>query len=323
MMRSRILPAGEDRLCNRAASRRRPQARWHRLVRCLAWPSLMLPLAGCAGGPLDPHGPISAALKSILFNSVFVMLLIVVPTIALGLFCAWWYRASNPRARYQPDFTHSGRVELVIWSGPVLIILLLSGVIWIGSFSLDPAKPLVSDKKPLEVQVVSLDWKWLFIYPEQNIASVNDLVIPEDTPVHFSMTSASVMNTLYIPQLAGMVYVMNGMATQLNLQADNPGDYVGRSGHFSGDGFSDMQFTTHAVPAGDFDSWVTKVQQDGPALDIPGYRELSRQSQNIAPFTYRSAEPGLFEAVVRQHIPPGPGPEQGRGSPEIHPQARR
>jgi cytochrome o ubiquinol oxidase subunit 2 len=323
MTRLRILPTGMEQLRSRTTGRRKHQVPRQGTAFRLVCPSLLFLLAGCAGGPLDPHGPISAALKSILLNSVFVMLLIVVPTLALGMFCAWWYRASNTRARYQPDFTHSGRVELVIWSGPILIIMLLGGVIWIGSFALDPAKPLASDKKTLEVQVVSLDWKWLFIYPEQRIASVNQLVIPEDRPVHFSMTSASVMNTLYIPQLAGMVYVMNGMATQLHVQADNPGNYLGRSAHFSGDGFSGMQFITHAVPEGDFAAWISKVQQDGPALDVPGYRELSRQSQNVSPFTYRAAEPGLFEAVVRQQIPPGPGPEQGRGSPDTHPQARR
>jgi cytochrome o ubiquinol oxidase subunit 2 len=150
------------------------------------------------------------------------MLAIVVPTIAATFAFAWWFRASNARARYLPDWVFSGRIELIVWSIPLLVIMLLGGVAGIGSHDLDPAKPLTSDTPPFEVQVVSLDWKWLFIYPSHGVASVNQLVIPAATPIHFSLTSASVMNVFFVPQLGSMIYTMNGMTTQLNLQADSP-----------------------------------------------------------------------------------------------------
>src|SRR4051812_2326242 len=159
------------------------------------------------------------------------MLAIVIPTILATLAFAWWFRESNSRARYLPDWAYSGRIELVVWAIPTLVILFLGGVTWIGSYDLDPARPLSSHVKPLEVQVVSLDWKWLFIYPEQGVAAVNELVVPAGRPVHFSLTSASVMNAFFVPQLGSMIYAMNGMTTQLHLQADRPGDFYGRSSH--------------------------------------------------------------------------------------------
>ena len=170
------------------------------------------------------------------------MLAIVVPTIAATFAFAWWFRASNTRATYLPDWEYSGRIELIVWAIPLLVIMLLGGVAWIGSHDLDPAKPLASNTPPLEVQVVSLDWKWLFIYPDQHIASVNQLVVPAGTPIHFSLTSASVMNAFFVPQLGSMIYTMNGMTTQLYLQADAPGTFLGLSSHFSGDGFSGHAF---------------------------------------------------------------------------------
>ena len=192
----------------------------------------------------------------ILIDSLAIMLAIVVPTIVATLAFAWWFRASNTRARYLPDWDYSGRIELIVWSIPLLVIMLLGGVAWIGSHDLDPAKPLASNTPPLEVQVVSLDWKWLFIYPDQGVASVNQLVVPVGVPLHFSLTSASVMNAFFIPQLGSMIYTMNGMTTQLNLQADAPGTFRGLSSHFSGDGFSDMHFEVLAVPAERFNAWI-------------------------------------------------------------------
>ena len=187
-----------------------------------------------------------------MIDSLAIMLAIVVPTIAATFAVAWWFRASNMRARYLPDWVFSGRIELVVWSIPLLTIMLLGGVAWIGSHDLDPAKPLPSNTPPLEVQVVSLDWKWLFIYPGQRVASVNQLVVPAGVPIHFSLTSASVMNVFFVPQLGSMIYTMNGMTTQLNLRADAPGTFLGLSSHYSGDGFSDMHFDVQAVPAEQF-----------------------------------------------------------------------
>ena len=199
-------------------------------------------LSGCDWAVLDPKGPIGDANKTILIDSVAIMLAIVVPTIVVTLGVAWWYRSSNTRARYLPDFEYSGQLELIVWAIPVLTIMLFGGVAWVGSHDLDPAKPLVSKEEPLNVQVVSLDWKWLFIYPDQHVASVNQLVIPAGMPIRFSLTSGSVMTAFFVPQLGSMIYTMNRMMTQLNLAADEPGTFRGLAAQLSGDGFADMHF---------------------------------------------------------------------------------
>jgi cytochrome o ubiquinol oxidase subunit II len=286
-----------------------------RLIAMLA----MLGLSGCAGGILDPKGPIGVAERTILLNSLAIMLAIVIPTIAAILGFAWWYRDSNHKARYRPDFVYSGRIELVVWSIPTLVILFLGGIIWIGSYQLDPYQPLPSEKKTLEVQVVSLDWKWLFLYPDQGVASVNELVVPVGTPVHFSLTSASVMNTFFVPQLGSMIYTMNGMTTQLHLQADHEGSYYGRSAHFSGDGFPQMQFQARAVSDADFAAFIDKAKASEAALDQRSYGDLARQSIGDPPKTFRLADPHLFHAVATQALPPGPGPEHGRPGPDVFP----
>ena len=270
---------------------------------------------------MDPQGPVGAGNTEILLNALWIMLAIVVPTILATLFFAWWFRASNARAHYRPDWVYSGRMELIVWGIPLLVIMFLGGLIWIGSHELDPFRPISNDKQPTRVQVVSLDWKWLFIYPDQGIASVNELVVPAGVPIHFSLTSASVMNMFFVPQLGSMIATMNAMVTQVHLEASRPGDYYGQSAQLSGDGFSDMHFTLRAVSEDDFARWVTTVRQAGPALDRTAYVSLSRQSQNVQPFTYRSVEPGLFQAVVSQQLPPGPGPQAGRGGPTVHPRA--
>jgi cytochrome o ubiquinol oxidase subunit II len=278
-------------------------------------------LSGCAGGILQPQGPIGAAGSKILLNAVGIMSVIVVPTIVALLVIGFWFRASNTRARYQPSFVYSGRLEIIVWSIPLLVIMFLSGLTWIGSHELDPFVPIASNAKdppPLEVQVVSLDWKWLFIYPQQRVASVNELVVPVGTPVHFFLTSATVMNQFFVPQLGSMIATMNGMQTQLHLQADHPGNYFGLSAQYSGDGFSGMNFTVRAVTQDDFQHWVAATQQgNGPVLDRNGYFDLLRESCNVKPFTYRNADPSLFAAVVSDKLPPGPGPYVGRAGPGV------
>ena len=186
-------------------------------------------LGGCSEGVLDPKGPIAAAERQILFNSLGIMLAIVIPTILATLGVAFWFRSSNRRARYLPDFEYSGRLEMLVWSIPAMTVLLVGGVAWVGSHDLDPRKPIASTVKPVRVQVVSLDWKWLFIYPDQGIASVNQLTIPVGTPVSFELTSSGVMNSFFVPQLGGQIYTMAGMVTRLHLQADHPGTYRGLS----------------------------------------------------------------------------------------------
>jgi cytochrome o ubiquinol oxidase subunit 2 len=222
---------------------------------------------------------------------------------------AWRYRASNTKARYLPEWSYSGRIEAVVWSIPTLVILFLGGLIWIGSYKLDPFKPLASKTPPMQVQVVALDWKWLFIYPGQGVAAVNQLVIPAGTPIHFSITSSSVFNVFFVPRLGSMIYAMPGMVTQLNLQADRPAVLRGQSSHFSGDGFSDRQFQVRSVPPADFAAWARGVQGAGPILDQRAYVALARQSQHVTPFTYRGVDPRLFQAIATQKFGPAPGPE--------------
>jgi len=295
--------------------------RWNRCGRIAFVMAGAIGLSGCNTGIFDPVGPVGSAEKSILIDSLGIMLAIVLPTIVAIVAFAWWYRASNGRARYLPDWEYSGRIEMVVWGIPLLVIMLLGGVAWIGSHDLDPAKPLASSTKPLKIQVVSLDWKWLFIYPDQKIASVNELVVPVGTPVHFSLTSASVMSAFFIPQLGSMIYTMNGMTTQLNLQADRTGIFHGLSAHYNGDGFSDMHFDTRVVSAAEFSTWAQKAAGSILALDDQSYGELSKQTIHVTPFTFRLENPNLFHEIVMQTLPPGPGPDLEQPTASVSPRS--
>src|ERR1700741_4208216 len=255
-------------------------------------------LGGCTDGVLDPQGPIAFAERQILLNALGIMLAIVVPVIFATLGVAFWFRASNERARYRPTFAYSGRLEMLVWSVPAMTVLLVGGVAWVGAHDLDPGKPRSSTVKPANVQVVSLDWKWLFIYPEQGIASVNKLVVPVGAPISFELTSSSVMNSFFVPQLGSQIYTMSGMATRLHLQADHPGSYAGLSAMFSGDGFPDMRFTVDAVTDDGFAQWVSQARETGSALDKQAYADLIKPSKAVAPFTYRSVAPDLFSSIV-------------------------
>jgi cytochrome o ubiquinol oxidase subunit 2 len=255
-------------------------------------------LGGCSEGVLNPRGPIAVAERQILFNSLAIMLAIVIPTILATLGVAYWFRASNTRARYLPTFRYSGRLEMLVWAIPAMTVILVGGVAWVGSHDLDPRKPIASTAKAVRVQVVSLDWKWLFIYPEHGIASVNQLTIPVGTPVSFELTSSGVMNSFFVPQLGGQIYTMAGMATRLHLQADHPGTYRGLSAQFSGDGFSEMRFALDAVPPEDFARWVATARSAGPALDFLTYAVLANPSQAVRPFTYRDVAPDLFKRIL-------------------------
>ena len=268
-----------------------------------------LPLAGCERSILDAAGPVGRDDAAILIDATLIMLAIVIPTILLAFWMAWRYRASNTKAEYLPYWSFSGRIEAVVWAIPILTIMFIGGVIWIGSYRLDPFRPLASKTPPVEVQVVSLDWKWLFIYPREGIATVNQLVVPAGTPVHFSITSSSVFNAFFIPRMGSMIYAMPGMVSQLHLQADQPGELWGTSAQFSGDGFSDMQFQVKSVSAADFGAWVASVKAAGPTLDRSAYAGLMQQSQRVPPSTFRAVDPQLFQAVATQKIAPGPGPQ--------------
>jgi cytochrome o ubiquinol oxidase subunit II len=261
-------------------------------------------LGGCSDGVLDPKGPVAAAERQILSNSLGIMLAIVIPTILAILGVVWWFRSSNKRARYLPSFDYSGRLETLVWSIPAMIVLLVGGVAWVGSHDLDPRKLMSSTAKPVRVQVVSLDWKWLFIYPDQGIATVNQLTIPVDTPVSFELTSSGVMNSFFVPQLGSQIYTMAGMVTRLQLQADHPGTYRGLSAQFSGDGFADMRFNVEAVPAQGFARWVAVTRSAGAVLDAQAYSDLARPSQAVVPFTFHAVVPNLFNGILSAGMQP-------------------
>ena len=254
-------------------------------------------LGGCSEGVLDPKGPIAVADRQILLNALGIMLAIVTPVIFATLGVAFWFRASNERARYRPNFAYSGRLEMLVWSIPAMTVFLVGGVAWVGSHDLSPRKPIASTVKPLRVQVASLDWKWLFIYPDEGVASVNYLAIPVGTPVSFELTSSGVMNSFFVPQLGSQIYTMAGMVTRLHLQADQPGSYRGMSAQFSGEGFADMYFNVEAVAPEKFSEWVDTARNVGVELNVTTYAELAKPSASVAPFTYRSVAPGLFDSI--------------------------
>jgi cytochrome o ubiquinol oxidase subunit 2 len=262
-----------------------------------------------ASSILNAAGPVADGERLILLDALGIMLAIVIPTIGATLLFAWWYRASNKSATYRPEWQYSGRLEVLVWAIPALVVLFLGGLAWISSHTLDPAKPLVSSKKTLEVQVVSLDWRWLFIYPDQHIATINRLVLPVGTPVHLRITSASVMNVFFVPRLAGEMYSMNGMVTQLNLQADQTGRFPGLSAQFSGDGFAGMSFDAVAVAPSQFAAFVTQARGVSDRLDDTAYRSLSRQSHDTHVRVFGQVSDGLFDDIASLKLPPGEGPE--------------
>ena len=270
--------------------------------------AISLALAACQSTVLDPGGPVGRGEKIILIDSLAIMLAIVAPVIVATLIVAWWYRASNPSARYLPRWSFHGGIELVVWGIPFMVIILLGGVTWIGAHQFDPARPLAAKTPPLQIQVVAMDWKWLFIYPQQQIASVNRVVVPAGVPLHFSLTSASVMNAFFVPQLGSMIYTMNGMTTELNLLADAPGIFHGLSAQFSGEGFSDMRFDLHSVSPEQFSAWVNRVRGNGLELNAATYMELTEQGVPVSSSSFGEVDPQLFHRIVTLSLPPGRGP---------------
>ncbi|MFV0430632.1 MAG: ubiquinol oxidase subunit II [Alphaproteobacteria bacterium] len=262
-------------------------------------------LVGCkTDGVIDPKGPISSAQLNLMIFAAGVMLLVIIPVILMGIFFAFRYREGNKNAEYRPDFTHSNKIELVCWGIPILIIITLAIITYRTSHSLDPYRPLESDKDPVTIQVVSLDWKWLFIYPEQGIATVNTITIPEDTPINFEITSDAVMNSFWIPDLAGQIYAMAGMKTKLHLMADEPGVYDGKSTNYSGFGYAGMLFDVNAVKEDEFPKWVEQSKASANELTLEGYNELRKQSRHNPQVVYSSAPADLFETILLQYVDP-------------------
>ena len=276
-------------------------------------------LTSCNRGILDPVGPVASAEKQILINSTAIMLAIIIPTMIATVAVAFWFRRGNAKAVYRPDFEYSGAIELVVWAIPVLTIMLLGGIAWIGSHDLEPSKPLKSNVPALKVDVVSLDWKWLFIYPDQGIATVNQLVVPAGTPVSFRLTSGTVWNVFWIPQMGTMIYTMPRMTTRLNLEADKQGSFDGLSGHFSGDGFPGMQFKVHAVPAQQFAAWAAAAHS-GPPLDGRAFAELEKPTSYVKPFTYGSVVPAMFDYIVANRAVPPIAPKTTPPAQHVSPQ---
>ena len=279
-------------------------------------------LCGCHAALLDPAGPVARSERLILFDALVIMLAIIVPVIIATIAFAWWFRAGNARAQRAPEWTYSGRIEIIVWSIPTLVIMFLGGIAWTGSRDLDPARPLSAHAPPLEIQVVALDWKWLFIYPHEGIAALNLLRVPAGTPLRLRVTSASVLNVFFVPRLGSEIYGMYGMATQLYLQADAPGIYPGLAAHFNGDGFSGMRFELEAVTPEAFASWQGAMQRTQSTLDESAYDALRRQSESAPATHYGRVKPGLFEAIVMQRLPPGAGPalkQPGAAAPRTEP----
>ncbi|WP_409934918.1 ubiquinol oxidase subunit II [Novosphingobium sp. 9] len=261
---------------------------------------------------LHPAGDVAQQQGDMVVISTLLMLIIILPVIALTVLFAWRYRASNKAAKYDPHWEHSTQLELVIWAAPLLIIICLGALTWVGSHMLDPYRklgridastPVAANAKPLEVDVVALDWKWLFIYPEQGIATVNELVVPEGREIAFRITASNVMNSFYIPALAGQIYAMPGMETQLHGAFNRTGTFEGFSANYSGAGFPYMRFKTHSVSDADFQSWAKGVQ--GQSLDRTAYIDLAKPSEKVPVIHYGKVDADLYNAIVNRCVEPG------------------
>jgi cytochrome o ubiquinol oxidase subunit 2 len=283
------------------------------LLRRAILPIALLALSGCNLVVLNPTGDVALQQRNLILIATGLMLVIIVPVLILTVLFAWHYRAGNAAATYDPKFNHSTTLELVIWSAPLLIIIALGAVTWTSTHLLDPyrslgrlsaGRPIPAGVKPLEVQAVAMDWKWMFIYPEQGVATVNELTVPVDRPVHFTITSNTMMNTFSVPTMAGMVYAMPGMQSQLSAIINKAGDSWGQSANYSGAGYSDMRFGVHALPNAQFDQWVGRVKA-GAALDPATYIRLEQPSEKVPVMHFGSVTPGLFSRIVNRCVEAG------------------
>jgi len=276
----------------------------HAALRLLILSPLLL-LGGCSLKQvpvLSPDGPIASMERDLLFVGVGLMLIVVIPVFVMAAWFGWHYRASNSKARYEPEWSYSAGIDAVIWLVPIVIVAVLSMMVFIYSQRLDPYKPIASTKSPLHVEAISLDWKWVFIYPKQHIATVNELVIPTGTPVSMKLTSDTVMDSLYIPGLVGQIYTMAGMQTQLHMLAKKPGSFIGRNTNYSGRDFADQHFAVQAMPGAGFRAWLTKARQSPQTLGAATYARLERPGTSGA-VTYSAVEPNLFYKVIAKYSP--------------------
>ncbi|MCC9626036.1 ubiquinol oxidase subunit II [Thalassospira sp. MA62] len=282
-----------------------------KLVRGVAITSMFSLLAGCNLVVIDPSGDIASQQADLIIVSTILMLLIIIPVMVLTAFFAWKYRQGNKDAEYDPEWHHSTKLEIVIWSAPLAIIIALGAITWVTTHTLDPyrpldridaERPLAEDHEPLVVEVVSLDWKWLFIYPEQGIATINELAAPIDTPIQFKITSSGIMNSFFIPALAGQIYSMAGMETKLHAVINEEGVYQGFSSNYSGEGFSHMRFKFHGMSNEDFDAWVSDVKSEPANLGRAGYLELEKPSIDEPVHYYSEVDPELYNAILNMCV---------------------
>lgn len=264
-------------------------------------------LSGCKDLVLiHSKGDVGKDERDLIYIATALMLLVVVPVIIMTFVFAFRYRESNTKATYDPTFHHSNKIEVVVWGVPIIIIAILAAIVWKTTHELDPYRPLDSDVKPVEVQVVALDWKWLFIYPEEGIATLNYLELPANTPINFKVTADAPMNSFMIPQLGGQIYAMAGMATQLHLIANEEGVYDGRGYAFSGPGFNGMHFKTHIVSDSEYNNWVSKVKHSSSnELNPSVYKELAKPSEYVESQLYSSVTEDLFNNVMMKFMMPG------------------
>lgn len=254
---------------------------------------------------LAPKGTISHQERNLIFLALALCAIVVIPVFTLAIMIAVRYREGNKKkVRYTPDWDGDRRYEITWWAVPLAIITILAFVTWFSSYSLDPFRVLASTKKPLNIQVISLNWKWLFIYPEQDIATVNYVRLPLDTPVNFQITSDSVMNSFWVPNLAGQIYAMPGMSTQLHVMGGEAGNYPGSSANISGRGFAGMRFDAAVTSPASFASWVRSVRTSTNKLNMAEYQKLAKPSENSPVTYYASAQSGLFQWVVDKYMVP-------------------
>lgn len=287
-------------------------------IRGPAWltaTALIAGLTGCSETVvLNPAGDIAAQQGDLVMLATALMLIIIVPVVLLTFWFAWKYRQSNTEAEYDPEWHHSTKLELIIWTVPLIIVIILGAITWISTHKLDPYRPLdridaqralAPDVKPLEVEVVAMDWKWLFFYPEQGIATVNELAAPIDRPIHFKLTSTTTMNAFYVPDLAGMIYTMPGMQTELNAVINKEGVYKGMSSHYSGAGFSGMTFKFHGLSNEGFDQWIAQAKTEGKTLDRATYLDLVKPSERNPVERFGKVDPKLYHTVLNRCVEEG------------------
>ena len=265
----------------------------------------LVALSGCGwtqAAVLDPKGLVGLEERDLLIKAAGLMLIVIVPVFVLTFWFAWHFRASNTAARYAPHWSYSPAIDAVVWLVPTLIVVVIGFLVWTNTHKLDPYKPIEAKNAPLEIDVVSQDWKWLFIYPEQTIAVVNELVFPSDRPLSLKLTSDTVMNSFYIPGLGGQIYTMAGMQTQLNLLADRPAKLVGRNTQYSGTGFPEQHFPVYATTEANFATWVARVKRSSKTLDAATYAALAKPSGNVPVTYYSTYETDLFDKIIQKYM---------------------